>query len=204
MIEPELAGITLRAATMTGAAGPAGSMGSFGLTGAAGLVLVVAARSLLRRRSRRRRHEHIEASLGLTLDLVAVVVGSGGTVRQAVEAVAASGPEAIRPAFQAVVDRTGLGHRLPDALAEASADLGPSFHPLLGTLLNAEIDGAPVGPILSRLVDDLEHRDRWRADESAGRLPILLLPPLVVCLLPAVVVGAVIPLVIVALRGLGW
>lgn len=157
-------------------------------------------------RKRRRRRSHraaIDDALGFVVDLVAVVLGSGGTVRQAVAAVASHGPEAVRPTFAAAVDRSTSGHRLADAVAEVSVALGPTFHPLVGALLAAEVDGAPVASVLSRLADDVEHRDRWRADATAGRLPVALLPPLVLCLLPAVVVGSVVPLAVVALRQLG-
>lgn len=165
------------------------------------LSVLVAAR---RRQAPRRRQRAIDESLGLTVDLVAVVLGAGGTVRRAIAIVARGGPPAVRPIFADVVHRSRQGHRLADALTEASTELGPEFHPLVGALLNAELDGAPAGALLSRLTEDLEQRDRWRADAAAGRLPVRLLPPLVLCLLPAVVVGAVVPLAVVAIRDLRW
>ena len=156
------------------------------------------------RRRRARQRAAVEASLGFTVDLVSVVLGAGGTVRHAVATVAEAGPAPVRPTFAAVASASAHGHPLADALAEAAFDLGPAYHPLLGALLNTELDGAPVGPVLTRLTDDLEQRDRWRSEAAAGRLPVLLLPPLVVCLLPAVVIGAVVPLAVVALRDLRW
>lgn len=159
------------------------------------LALVVRSRG----RRRRRHQEAVERGLGLTVDLVAVVIGAGGTIRQAVALVAKEGPEPIRPHFQSVLNRAAAGHLLVDALAEASIELGAGFHPLLGALINAEVDGAPIGTSLTRLADDIESRDRWRDDATAGRLPVALIPPLVVCLLPAVVVGAIVPLAIVAI-----
>ncbi len=156
-----------------------------------------------RRRRRRRQRSAVDGSLAFTVDVVSVVVGSGGTVRQAVTAVATGGPEPVRPAFAEIVDRVRHGHRLADALGEASVVLGPTFHPLIGALLAAEVDGAPVAAVLARLGDDVEQRDRWQAEASAGRVPIALLPPLVLCLLPAVVVGAIVPLAVVAMQQLG-
>ncbi len=168
------------------------------------VAVVVVALVVRRRRVRgRARLAAVEGSLGFTVDLVAVVLGSGGTVRQAVGAVATNGPPPVRSRFAEVVECSTRGHRLADALAELSADLGPAFHPLVGALLAAEVDGAPVAAVLARLADDVESRDRWRAEASAGRLPVALLPPLVLCLLPAVVIGAVVPLAVVAFRHLG-
>lgn len=170
-----------------------------GVVASAVVVLVVGRR----RRHRRLARAAIEGSAGHTVDLITVVLGSGGTVRQAVEIVARHGPPPVRPAFAEVAACSARGHRLGDALAELSVAIGPTFHPLVGALLAAEVDGAPIASVLARLADDLEQRDRWRAETSAGRLPVLLIPPLVVCLLPAVVVGAVVPLAVVALRQLG-
>lgn len=167
-------------------------------------VVVALGLAAARRRVPRSRQRAIDESLGFTVDLVTVVLGAGGTIRRAIAVVAECGPPPVRPAFAEVVRRSRQGHRLADALAEASVELGPEFHPLVGALLNAEVDGAPITSVLGRLADDLEQRDRWRADAAAGRLPSRLLPPLVLCLLPAVVIGAVVPLAIVALRDLRW
>lgn len=167
-----------------------------------GAVVLIVATVLIGRarvRRERRRQAAIDAGLGFTVDLVAVVLGSGATIRQAVAVVATEGPLPVRPAFAAILERSMAGHLLADALAEASVELGPAFHPLLGILAGADVDGAPVGAVLARLGDDVEHRTRWQDDAAAGRLPVALVPPLVVCLLPAVVVGAILPLAIVAI-----
>jgi len=163
------------------------------------------AAAMLRRRHRaagRARQEALEASVAFTADIVAVVLGSGGTIRQAVAAVAADGPEPVRPMFAAARDGASSGVLLSDALTATSADLGPAFHSLVGALVAAESDGAPLGAMLARLADDAESRDRWRAEAAAGRLSVALIPPLVLCLLPAVLIGTVVPLAVVALRQL--
>jgi len=165
-------------------------------------LVLIGAVALVRRasgRRGRRRQAAVDAGLGFTVDLVAVVLGSGGTIRQAIALVATEGPDSIRPAFAAILERSVAGHLLVDALAEASIELGPVFHPLLGILAGAEVDGAPVAAVLARLGDDAEQRHRWQEDAMAGRLPVALVPPLVVCLLPAVVIGAIVPLAVVAM-----
>ncbi|MEL6984000.1 MAG: hypothetical protein AAFO29_16370, partial [Actinomycetota bacterium] len=107
----------------------------FGL-GSVGLLVLV---GRLRGRRARRRQEAVDRSLGFTVDLIGVVLGAGGTIRQAVATVATDGPVPVRPAFAAVLERSMAGHLLVDALAEASIDLGPAFHPLLGVLAAAEV-----------------------------------------------------------------
>lgn len=149
-----------------------------------------------------RRVAHREAGLDFTIDLMTVVLGSGGTVRRGVEIVAKSGPIAVRGAFESILDRSAAGLLLADALAPASHELGPAFHPLVGALIAAERDGAPVAMILQHLADEAEQARRWRAEALAKRMPVAMLLPLVTCLLPAVVIGAVLPLAIVSIRQL--
>lgn len=156
-----------------------------------------------RRRSTTTRSEiDLAAALGPTVDMIAVVLGSGGTIVQAVTVVTENGPRSVRPHFRSVLQRRADGMVVADALASATERLGPTFHPLLGALIATERDGAPVAILLQRLADDAEHARRWQVDTMARRLSVRLLVPLVVCLLPTTVIVAVVPLIIVALRQL--
>lgn len=171
------------------------------LAGAVILASVVIGRHRARAAETARRRRR-EAALPFTIDLVAVVLGAGGTVAEAVTAVAADGPPAVRAHFAAVRRRSRSGLVMSDALAPLSDELGPAFHPLVGALIASEHGGASLGSLLQRLADDVDQARRREAEARAKRLPVALLAPLVLCLLPAVVVGAVAPLVIVALRHL--
>lgn len=158
-----------------------------------------------RRRNRlaaSRRRDRMEAGLGRTVDLIAVVIGSGGTIYQAVSTVARHGPDLVRPVFDAVLQDAAAGELLGDALTGATEALGPPYHPLLGALVATERDGAPASALLHRLADDAQLARRWQLESLAGRLPVTLLVPLVTCLLPAVILGAVVPLAVVAIRQL--
>ncbi len=170
------------------------------------IVLFVVVVGLTLRRRRRRAADAadraLEAGLGFTIDLIAVVLGSGGTVHQAVATVAAIGPPPVRAGFEAVLHRSAAGVLLVDSLARASVELGPAFHPLVGALVTTEQDGGSLTALLQRLADDAEQAHRWQVETAARRLPVALLPPLVVCLLPAVVIGTVVPLAVVAVRQL--
>lgn len=165
------------------------------------LGFVVGVRRLRCRRAVQAGQRELEAGLAFTIDLVAVVVGAGGTIRQAVAAVAEVGPLAVRPAFGTVLERSADGELLADALA-VEDQLGPAFHPLIGALVATERDGAPISMLLQRLADDADQARRWQIEAMAKRLPVSLLVPLVVCMLPAVVIGALVPLVIIAVRQL--
>jgi hypothetical protein len=62
--------------------------------------------------------------------------------------------------------------------------------------------GAPLTEQLRRLARDVRHERRSLAEERARRAPVLMLFPLVFLILPAFILAAVIPAVIVAARGL--
>ncbi len=137
-----------------------------------------------------------------TIDLVAMTVGAGGTTADGVAVVAERGPPVAREAFARVVDRQRHGDLLVDALPHLTESLGVDYHPLVVALTAADQGGAPIGTLLQRLADEAEQARRRSVELSLARLPVRLLVPLVVCQLPAVIVGAVTPLTIVALRHL--
>lgn len=170
-------------------------------------LLVVAAGGLVRRAHNRREalrwRTSVDASLAPVVELIAVVLGAGGSLAQAVGTVAERGPEVVRPAFARVVATQKTGLLLSDALVSLTADLGPAFHPLTTTLIVTEQSGTPVGLLLQRLADEAQLARNRAVTEALGRLPVALLVPLVVCQLPALIVGSVIPLTIVALRHVG-
>jgi tight adherence protein C len=62
--------------------------------------------------------------------------------------------------------------------------------------------GAPLADQLRRLARDVRDERRARAEERARRAPVLMLFPLVFLILPAFVLAAVIPAVVVATRGI--
>lgn len=162
----------------------------------------------LRRRISRRRSEQrraaLRAAVAPVVDLVAVVVGAGGSIAEAVALIAEQGPAPARATFVSVVSRQRRGELLSDALQSLSSELGSSFHPLTAALVSAELGGAPVGVLLQRLAEEAQQARARTLADALGRLPVALLVPLVVCQLPALIIGSVIPLTIVAVRQLGW
>ena len=142
------------------------------------------------------------ASAALSADLAAVVLGGGGTVREVVESLAESGPLPLRPCFERVLSRVAVGQLLVDSLNVELTQLGSSFHPLVGALTLADVGGASIGSILQHLSDDARRSRQAESERQAKELSVRLLIPLVVTLLPAVIIGAVVPIVVVALSGL--
>ncbi len=155
-----------------------------------------------RRQQEGRQAEARAAAAPAALDLSAVVLGAGGTVADVVAALADVGPVVLRPAAAAARDRAAAGSGLDQALRWLQAELGPGHQPLTGALLAAREEGGPIGVTLARLAIESSAGRRRLGEARARRLPVLLLAPLVSCSLPAVVVGAVIPLALSALAQL--
>jgi pilus assembly protein TadC len=67
----------------------------------------------------------------------------------------------------------------------------------------ADHDGAAWGPGLDALAADVHRQRVSRLDEDGHRLTVGLLFPLVLCILPAFVLLALVPLIADTVRGIG-
>src|SRR5207245_1876682 len=136
-------------------------------------------------RAERQRLAGLTADLPDVVDLLVLAVGAGLTVPLALKAVVcrASGPLASE--LRAAVDEAALGRRLADALDDVPTRTGDDVRPLVAALVASERYGAPVAAGLERVADEARRARRRRADESAHRVPVKLLFPLVTCTLPA-------------------
>jgi tight adherence protein C len=165
------------------------------------VILTALAVRPLRRRARRAAGARAAgAALPAALDLCAVVLGAGGTITDAVAALAHGGPEPVRAAAALARDRSRGGDRQDQALRWLQGELGPGFQPLTGALVLAHEQGGSMAVTLGRLAMEASAGRRRQGELRARRLPVLLLFPLVACSLPAVLLGAVVPLAIVSLR----
>lgn len=162
--------------------------------------LAFGAAYFLRVRTRRQRASaEAVAALPTSLELCNVVLGAGGTIFDCLRTLAIHGPEPVRSAAQDGIGSANDGARLDVALHSFQDRLGLSFQPLTGALLLAW-QGGSVGVLLNRLTTEANAGRRRLGDLRARRLPVLLLIPLVVFALPAVLIGAVVPIVVVGLR----
>lgn len=160
-------------------------------------------RFLLPATRRRLREARRRDEFAPTVDLLAVCLGAGRNLPGALAVVAESGPEAVRPGFAAVLERCRRGHTLVDALPVLGEELGSTYRPLVAALVVNEQGGSPLGVLLQRLADDAEAARRHRTEERSRRIPVALLPPLTVCMLPAIVIGTLVPLAAATFSGLG-
>ncbi len=162
-----------------------------------GLALVVAAAwwSGRRRRHRSRQVDRARSDLPALVDLLAIVVASGGNLHQAVATAARGVP--------------GLGWVLADhaddpvaALAAVDDLVGLPGLRLAPPIAAASDQGAPLSPVLQRLADDARSVRRRRAEAAARRAPVRSLAPLLLLTLPAFVLLTVAPLLASGLRSL--
>jgi tight adherence protein C len=161
-----------------------------------GLTAAVLVRWWRVRRTRLRRTTALRNAYPDAIDLVVLAIRAGLLPATAIATTAAHVAPVLRPAFAEVVDRTARGHRFADALTALTDRLGPPAGPLVDSLAAAERYGLPIAPVLERLAEEARSERRRAADAAARQLPVRLAAPLVVCILPAFVLLAIVPLLI--------
>lgn len=130
-------------------------------------------------------------SVATALDLLALALGSGVPLVQAIAAVAErSGPVVRRDLNQVVaalrwgVDEYAAWAGLPDV-----------WRPAGRALSLAAAAGVPPAALLRDAARDLRRRERAELDEAAARLGVRIVIPLGLCFLPAFALLTVVPAV---------
>ncbi len=133
------------------------------------------------------------------LDLVAVCVAAGLTPGAAISRVveARTPPEWLREIDVAL----RAGSQLADALDDPDLIEDDWLRRSLGPIAAASRSGGSVTDALDRTVERLRRDVRRAREERARRLPVALLLPLTFCVLPAVVLVVVAPMVTQMLIG---
>jgi tight adherence protein C len=165
----------------------------------AAIVAAAVGRAALLASARRRRAATVAAAVPELVDRFRVAASAGHPVARCLELVAARAPPEVRPVVVAAVERCGRGASLADALAGLGSALGPLGATLADALAAAAATGAPLVPVLDRVAAAAHDHRRRTAEEAARRLPVTLLFPLVLCVLPAFVLLAVVPLLAASL-----
>jgi tight adherence protein C len=159
-------------------------------------------RPVIERLRARRQQAAIAAAVPDLVDLFLVSASSGQTVTGSLAAVAPRAPPALASAVGGASDRFRRGLPLVECLAELGSDLGPHGAPLADSLRQAASAGAPLVPLLEGVAATARDRRRRRAQEVARRLPITMLFPMVACILPAAILLAVVPVLLVSVASL--
>lgn len=133
------------------------------------------------------------------LEIVALALGSGFDLAGTLETVREYGPSPTTALIDRTVADLRAGVPRRDALIALVENSAGAFGPMVEVLLAAEREGAPVAMVLDRLAVEATARRSAIAEERARRTPVLLLAPLVLCSLPAVLLGTIVPLVVLTL-----
>jgi tight adherence protein C len=134
-------------------------------------------------------------------DLLAVSVTAGLSPRLALERAPDVLSGRLGEALAAVRRDVSLGSPWHVALATAGTAAGVTeLRRLAGTLHRAERLGSPIAERLKDLATEVRGERRAHREERARRAPVQMLFPLVFLILPAFVMAAVVPALIVATR----
>lgn len=187
-------GIAVAAAFGLAAGGPALAL----VAGASGAAAGPVSEHLRLRRER----AAVAAAVPDLVDLFLVSASAGSPVVASLSAVAPRAPAPVVPAVRSAHDRFGRGLPLVECLAELGDALGPTGEPLTEALAQATSAGVPLVPLLEGVAATARDERRRRAQEAARRLPVTMLFPLVLCILPAAVLLAVVPVLLVSVASL--
>lgn len=139
----------------------------------------------LRRHTRRREHDLLKA-LPFFIDLLTLSIEAGlnltGALQQAVDK---SRPGPLSLEINQVMREVRAGRPRVEALRDLAARLG--FAPvssLVGALVQGELTGASLGPVLRAQADQRRSERFQRAEKLAMEAPVKMLAPLVLFIFP--------------------
>lgn len=167
--------------------------------GAAVAVAVPVAQGQIRRR---RKRAATAAAIPDLVELFLIAASAGLPVAASLRVVAPRAPAAVRQAVARAGDEFARGLPLDDCLARLSDALGPGGGPVVDALRQAAAAGVPLVPLLEGVAAAARDGRRRQAQEAARRLPVTMLFPLVFCVLPAAVLLAVVPVLVVSVTSL--
>lgn len=158
--------------------------------------------SLLARWARRSDIPHpdrVAAELGAVVDVMSVALTSGLSITASLQL-------ALDHLDQASAIRRRLAgsaayEHFDEALDEFGHTCGPRARAFAAAVTGSMRTGIPLAPELERLGRELREDRRRRLEGKVRRLPVLLLFPLVLCVLPALGLVAIVPVLVAAFGG---
>jgi tight adherence protein C len=156
--------------------------------------------SFLAARAAARRRLEVSRSVPDVLDVVAVSVAAGLSPRLALERTDAV-PGPLGQELSAIRHDVALGGSWSKGLREVARRLNVAELRRLAVVLErGQRLGAPMADRLRDFSREMRAERRSRREERARRAPVAMLFPLVFLILPAFVLAAVVPAVLVAVR----
>lgn len=150
----------------------------------------------------RREREQVARELPQVVQLIGLVLASGGSLAEAIRQVGAAFPgPAVEPLRRAEA-RLAVGMAASDVWQELAAQ--PGLERVGRALCRAEGSGIPVAAMVQTLGVDLAREERARSEDAARTVGVRAALPLGLCLLPAFLVIGIVPVIAAALASLQW
>ncbi len=160
------------------------------------------AASLMTRWLRRRDVPHpdrVAAELGAVVDVMNVALTSGLSIIASLQ-LALGHLDAASALKRRLAGQAAFEH-LDEALEEFGQTCGPRARAFAAAVTGSMRTGIPLAPEMERLGRELREDRRRRLEGKVRRLPVLLLFPLVLCVLPALGLVAIVPVLVAAFGG---
>jgi tight adherence protein C len=166
------------------AAAPLGA-GAWGAALCAASLAYVVAPQFLREARRNAAHALLD-ELALHLDLIAVVVESGGRLTSALHACVERAPDgALRRAWGRALPELHAGAGVTETLRDLELRMGVrTFSTLVSAIRGAERSGADLGPVLRERATQASALRFAHAEKLARAAPLKLWATLMLCLAP--------------------
>ncbi|HEX2053771.1 MAG TPA: type II secretion system F family protein [Actinomycetota bacterium] len=143
------------------------------------------------------RQNEIRRMLPETIDLMAIAVQAGMGLEGAIDLVARKLPGALGEELQRLLQEIQLGSSRRQALQKLRERTEISeLSTFAMALIQADAIGSPVAEVLQTHAGEMRMLRRQRARETAAKLPVKLLFPLLLCIFPALMVIVIGPAIV--------
>ncbi|WP_419842530.1 type II secretion system F family protein [Candidatus Poriferisodalis sp.] len=143
--------------------------------------------------------DRVANELGSIVDVMHVALTSGLSISASLQL--ALGHLEPSSAIRHALSVHGAVHHLDETLDEFGGACGPHARAFAAAVVGSMRTGIPLAPELGRLGRELREHRRRRLEGKVRRLPVLLLFPLVLCVLPALGLVAIVPVLVAAFGG---
>ena len=144
--------------------------------------------------------DRVAAELGAVVDVMNVALTSGLSITVSLQ-FALSHLDPTSDTARRLGGPLASRRALDETLDEFGRSCGPRARAFAAAVTGSLRTGVPLAPELERLGRELREDRRRRLEGKVRRLPVLLLFPLVLCVLPALGLVAVVPVLVAAFGG---
>ncbi|MFM8448341.1 MAG: type II secretion system F family protein [Candidatus Nanopelagicaceae bacterium] len=151
-----------------------------------------------------KRKEELANTLPDAIDMLQMCVNAGLAFPAALTKISETQSGAISEEFSRVTAEVQLGKSRQEALlAMAERTREPNIHKFVNSMAQVERFGIPIGNVLTEQSKEMRAKRRESARESAQKVPVKILAPIMLCFLPTVLIVVLGPAVVMLVKTLG-